>query len=205
MDTFLLGLAAATLLVHLASGIEFAIGNRSIRFLRDVAPPEGFAGPRVSVIIPARDEARKIAEALQSVLEQDYVDLEIIAVDDRSTDGTGVILDRMAQAHPGLKVIHLTELPQGWLGKNHALYLGTQHASGGLLLFTDADVVMAPSTISQAVSYMMGQHLDHLAVVPEIRMPGILLQVFIMGFAIFFGMYLDNVTLNESSTAPCWG
>ncbi|NIP78703.1 MAG: glycosyltransferase, partial [Gemmatimonadetes bacterium] len=101
-------------------------------------------GPRVTVVVAARDEAGHIAPTVHSLLAQDYPDLEVVAVDDRSTDGTGRILDRLAARQPRLRVLHIDTLPPDWLGKNHALHRGAELASGELLLFTDADVVMRP-------------------------------------------------------------
>src|SRR5215213_9299160 len=124
METFLLFLAAGTLLLYIAISLEVTIGNRSIAFLENVPPLAGDL-PRVSIVIPARNEEKNLEEALRSILAQDYPNVEIVVVDDRSTDRTGEILDRMAAADPRLKVVHVTELPPGWLGKNHALELGS--------------------------------------------------------------------------------
>src|SRR5579872_2978529 len=96
--------------------------------------------PTVSVIVPARDEAVKIEGAMRSKLAIDYPALEVIAVDDRSQDGTGAILDRLAREDPRLTVVHLDTLPEGWLGKSHAMHVAAATARGKYLLFTDADV-----------------------------------------------------------------
>jgi cellulose synthase/poly-beta-1,6-N-acetylglucosamine synthase-like glycosyltransferase len=110
--------------------IEFTIGIRKIPFLKDIRPQLAPSPPRVSILIPARNEAPKIEEALQSVLLQDYPNFEVITINYRSTDRTGNILDHLASQHPHLKVIHIADLPSGWLCKNHALYIGSQHATG---------------------------------------------------------------------------
>lgn len=189
MEAFLFYLAIATLVFWVAFGIELMVGNRSIRFLKDVPSSKRLPVPRVSIIIPARNEEKNIQEALESVLDQDYENLEIAVIDDRSTDQTAAILDRMAQADPRLHLVHVTDLPRGWLGKNHALYLGAQQATGDLLLFTDADVVMQPSTVSRAVGYMVEHQLDHVTLASEVRMPGTLLGMFTGAFVIFFSVY----------------
>lgn len=189
MGLFLFCLAIATLLFSLAFGIELVIGNRTMRFLKDVSPLSRYQAPKVSIIIPARNEEKHVEKALQSILSQDYGNLEIIVIDDRSTDQTSAILDRMAQSHPTLNVSHVTELPPGWLGKNYALYRGAQQAAGEYLLFTDADVVMHRSTLSKAIHYMKENKLDHLTLGPEIRMPGLLLQMFAGAFVIFLALY----------------
>ncbi len=154
MSLFLFWLAVATLLLVLATAVEFAIGNRSLSRLGNIAPFQGREAPKVSVIVAARNEARKIEAALQSILAQDYPNLEFVVVDDRSTDGTGTILDRLANQDTRVHVVHIVELPPGWLGKNYAQHFGAVRAAGELILFTDADVVMEHSVISRAVAYL---------------------------------------------------
>jgi cellulose synthase/poly-beta-1,6-N-acetylglucosamine synthase-like glycosyltransferase len=95
----------------------------------------------------------------------------------------------MARANPRLHVLHLMGLPPGWLGKNHALYNGAQQATGDLLLFTDADVVMHPSTVRKAVGYLVANLLDHVTITPEVRMSGVLMEIFVGAFTIFFSLY----------------
>ncbi len=189
MNTFLFYLAIVTLLFWVAFGIELVIGSRSIRFLKDVLSSRRLPAPKVSIIIPARNEERHIQEALQSVLNQDYENLEFIIINDRSTDQTGTILTRMGKANPRLHILQITELPPGWLGKTYALYYGAQKATGELLLFTDADMVMQPSTVSKAVTYLLDNQLDHLTLASEVRMPGVMLGMFTAAFGIFFSLY----------------
>lgn len=92
------------------------------------------------MIFAARDEQEKLPAALATLVSIDYPQLEIIAVDDRSSDATPQILDDFAAQHPQLKVVHVRELPKGWLGKPHALQKGYELSTGELLVFTDADV-----------------------------------------------------------------
>ena len=189
MTSLLLYLALATLLLHVATAIEIWRGSRSIRRLRDVPPLTGPL-PRVSIIIPARNEERNVEEALRSVLALDYENLEIDVVDDRSTDRTGEILDRMAATDPRLRIVHIRDLPPGWLGKNHALWLGAEKATGEYLLFTDADVVMDPSTLRRAGALMASGGLDHLTASPQIEPRGLLFEMFIGVFSLFFALYV---------------
>lgn len=183
-------LALATVLLILGTFADLLRGNRLLRSLRDVPPWTGAPAPVISVVIPARNEERHVEEALRSVLGQDWEPLEIVVVEDRSTDRTGEILDRMAVAEPRLRIVHVTELPPGWLGKNHAMQLGAEQAVGELLLFTDADVVLDPTTLRRAVAYLQENRLDHLTVAPEIRVPGVVLKTFVAVFSIFFAMYV---------------
>ena len=183
-------LGAVTLLGYISITAEFIRGNRAIpRLAQTPLPPENTPWPTVSVIIPARNEERHLEEALRSVLALDYPHYELVVLNDRSEDGTGAILDRLAQAHPQLRVRHITTLPAGWLGKNHALYEGAQAATGEILLFTDADIVMAPDTLRRTVAYVQAQSVDHLAIMPEIQSRSLALSLFMNAFSIYFALY----------------
>jgi glycosyltransferase involved in cell wall biosynthesis len=188
VETFLLHLAMAILFLVAFFGIELVAGNRSIPFLKDVPPSRELPLPTVSIIIPARNEEKNIQKALQSILAQDYENLQIIVINDRSTDQTGTILAQMAQADSRLGIVHVEELPQGWLGKNYAVTCGVREARGEFFLFTDADVVMEQSAVSRAVGYMVERQLDHIAIAPEVRMPGILLEMFAGAFGMVFSL-----------------
>jgi glycosyltransferase involved in cell wall biosynthesis len=190
VEIFLLYLGIAILFFSASFGIQLVVGNRSIPSLKDLPRSKKSPLPKVSIIIPARNEEHKIQKALHSILAQDYENLQIIVINDRSTDQTGAILAQMAQADSRLQVVHVEKLPQGWLGKNYALTCGVQEAIGEFFLFTDADVVMGQSTVSRAVRYMVERHLDHIAIAPEVRMPGILLEMFAGGFGIVFSLYI---------------
>lgn len=180
-------LAAITAFILLVVFLDFAWGGRRLRRLEAVSPGTRF--PRLSVVVPARNEARGIEAALRSLLGLDYPELEIIALDDRSTDGTGSILDRLARDDCRLRVTHIETLPDGWLGKNHAMAVGAGEATGVYLLFTDADVVFEPSTLRRAVTLMEQERIDHLAALPDVRVPGVALNAFVAAFGIFFLLY----------------
>ena len=169
--------------------IELLRGVGTLGFLEDVPPIDSPKPLLVSVVIPARNERKHLEMALQSVLGQLYPTFEVIVIDDRSTDETGEILDRMAIHNPLLNVFHLQHLPQGWLGKNYALSYGASKARGDLLLFTDADVIMEPTTLSRAVSYLNKERLDHLTMSPTLSMPSVILRIFVTGFYFFFSLY----------------
>jgi len=112
-----------------------------------------------------------------------------VAVDDRSTDRTDEILESLKTEHPNLlSVLRVAELPDGWLGKNHALALGAAESRGDWLLFTDADVLFAPKCCRKALEYATGNGLDHLTLAPEILSRGTLLGGFIAAFELIFVM-----------------
>jgi hypothetical protein len=153
----------------------------------DAAPADGPEPlPRLSVVVPARNEEGTVEEAMRTLLAADYPDVEVVAVDDRSTDATGAILERLAAAHPRLRVTHVRELPPGWLGKNHALHLGAGLASGEYILFTDADVHFEPSTLRRAVRAAARRRLDHLVLLPEVVVQGFWETLFVTYFGTAF-------------------
>lgn len=181
--------ALMILTVHLLLAYQLTRGSRRIDFLRAFPGQPAAKLPTVTIIAAARNEERQLHQAVLSLLGQDYPRLEVILVNDRSDDRTGVILDQLAAQHAPLRVIHIDRLPDGWLGKNHALWAAAQQATGDWLLFTDADVIMAPTSLFQAVCYAEAHQLDHLAVTPEARMPSFLLNAFGLTFGFFFGLF----------------
>jgi glycosyltransferase involved in cell wall biosynthesis len=130
-------------------------------------PPEG-GWPRLAVLFAARDEAPHVEAATRSLLAQDYPDLEVIAVDDRSIDATGAILDRLTHEDPRLRVVHVRDLPDGWLGKTHALKSAADSTDAPWLLFTDADVVFAPGVLRRALAFAVRAGADHVTVAPVV-------------------------------------
>ena len=183
-----LWLAALLLAAWVATGVRLGVGTRRIRFLRDLALLQDEA-PLVSLVIAARNEERGIQDALRSVLGQRYPRYEVVVVDDRSTDATGAILDQMALQDPRLRVEHLESVPPGWLGKNHALHRGAAAAAGEWILFTDADVVMHPDTLSRALGHASRERLDHLAAAPDLIARSPALNLFVGTFALFFALF----------------
>jgi cellulose synthase/poly-beta-1,6-N-acetylglucosamine synthase-like glycosyltransferase len=186
---FLFWLALAGLIFYLLVAVDLLRGNRLIPRLSATPPQLPASAPSVTIIAAARNEERHIEAAMQSLLALDYPDYELIVVDDRSDDRTGEILDRLVATHPRLKTVHVDQLPSGWLGKNHALWVGTQTARGELLLFTDADIFMEKSLLKRAVSLMLSRQLDHLVVSPRVVMPGTLLSMVGLTFMMIFAMF----------------
>lgn len=189
MTNVLLFLALATLALKLFTVPPALWGMRRLRRLRDVAPDLETLLPTVSIVLAARDEEVSIEAAITSMLAQDYPSLEVIAVDDRSHDETGRILDRIAATETRLRVVHVRELPAGWLGKNQALARGAEVSSGAFLPFTDADVILAPRTLRRAVTLILEQNLDHLTLGPRLEAPGVLLAGFVAYFLLFLTIF----------------
>jgi cellulose synthase/poly-beta-1,6-N-acetylglucosamine synthase-like glycosyltransferase len=132
--------------------------------------------PRVSLVVPARDEAGTLGPALAARLADDYPDLEVIVVNDRSQDATGAIADELARSDARVRVVHLDGLPEGWLGKVHAMHRGSALASGEYLLLSDADTHWQPGTLRRIVARCEARGLDHLSVFPTARTSGLVLD-----------------------------
>ena len=123
--------------------------------------------PRVSLLVPARNEARSIEGCARGLLAQDYPDFEVIILDDESTDGTGEILARLASEDKRLRVIRGQPLPSGWLGKNWACQQLSQAASGDYLLFTDADTSHDPLMLRDSIAAALATQADLLSGMPH--------------------------------------
>ncbi len=147
--------------------------HRALPWLSDDRSPPPQAWPRVSVIVAARNEEHDLERGIRTRLADDYPDLQIVLVEDRSTDATPAIADRLASADPRVKVVHLTELPEGWLGKLHAMHRGVLEADGEWLLFSDADVEFAPGALRRAIARCEHGPHDHMSVIPEFRQHGL--------------------------------
>ena len=122
---------------------------------------------KVSVIMPARDEEQDIGRAIESILAQQDVTLEIIVVNDHSTDRTGAIADAAAAADGRITVIHNPSLPPGWLGKCNAMQQAAEIATGDVLLFTDGDIVHQQSCMATALAELDRRDLDFLSLFPR--------------------------------------
>jgi glycosyltransferase involved in cell wall biosynthesis len=184
------GLAALILLGKLGVAQEVMRGNRRLRRLATLQAPVPTAWPRVSIVLAARNEGATLGAAVPTMLALDYPDFELIAVNDRSEDDTGAVLDRLAAAHPQLRVVHTRELPAGWLGKNHALHTGAAQATGDWILFTDADIHFVPDALRRAVAYARAQSLDHLAAMPRLSEQGHALGICINAFSYAISAFL---------------
>lgn len=176
-----------------AIAVDYARGARRAKRLNEVAPLDpdtGEAAPALSVVFAACNEEEKLPAALATLAAQTYPGaLEIVAVNDRSTDRTGAILNAFAQTLSPNKraiVLHVRDLPPGWLGKTHALWQGAHQATGDWLLFTDADVVFAPDALSRAVAFAERERLDHLASFFRLDLRGFWEHAFALCFSFLF-------------------
>jgi glycosyltransferase involved in cell wall biosynthesis len=188
--------------------VDAALGMPSVA---DVSLPEWDrnpvtpgGNPRVSIIVPARNEEDVIEQALNTLLALDYDNYEVIAVNDRSTDRTGEIMSAVAEkSHlwqkaremgrpnpaPSLRVLHHRELPSGWLGKTHAMWTAANHADGDWLLFTDGDVLFKPESLRRALAYAEAEKADHVVLFPRMIMkrPGEYMMIAFFQTMFMFG------------------
>ncbi|QDU07551.1 glycosyltransferase [Gimesia aquarii] len=181
--------------VLLVPSIVMMVRKRLSRCVAQTEAPETW--PLISVIVPAKDEAETIEVTLNSLLATNYPCLEIIAVNDRSTDETGAIMERVAekaaaQEEISMQVLQIEDLPSDWLGKSHAMHQGAKIAKGDLLLFTDGDIVFDPQAITNATQIFLHKQLDHLCLIPQLARGGIIESAFVtyFGFLLAAGTYL---------------
>ncbi len=176
--------------------LDAAIGMPSVADISrpewDRNPVHASGNPLVSIIVPARNEERDIEQSLTRLLALDYDNYDVIAVNDRSTDRTGEIMERVMTspaAHGRLLVIHHRELPPGWLGKTHAMWTATNEANGDWLLFTDADVQFKPDSVRRALVYAEAEHADHVVLFPQMIMkrPGEFMMIAFFQTMFVFG------------------
>lgn len=182
----LLAVTAFAALFWLGGGFVLYSGVRRIGGLEEIEPLPDDALPSVSIVVAARDEAARVEAAVESLLGIDYPRLNLVVVDDRSTDGTGAILDRLAARDARLRVLHLSSLPPGWIGKCHALARGEEAAGGDWILFTDGDVVLAPDSVRRAVSLGIRSGADHVALGIDLEVEGLGEAAFVAYFLVAF-------------------
>jgi chlorobactene glucosyltransferase len=157
--------------------------------------------PKVSIVVPARNEERALAAGIGSHLAQDYPEFEVIVVNDRSTDGTGAILEALARANPRIRVVAGSEPPPGWLGKPHALWLGARAASGEVLLFVDADVRYEPGCLREAVSLLLEREAGFLGLLPRLEAEGFWENVLLPYVT---GAFYAGPGLSANRRSPRW-
>jgi glycosyltransferase involved in cell wall biosynthesis len=185
LDLATAGVAVAAL--HwLEAGISARLGHRRLPGLKTLEPLRDEALPTLTVLATAKDEAPGVEQAARSLLAQDYPKMTVLLVDDRSADGTGEILDRLAREDPRLRVAHVSALPEGWIGKCHALAQGAEATDSEWILFVDADVTLAPDAARRAVSLAVRQGWDHIAVGPDMQLKSLGEAVFVAAFMVVF-------------------
>ncbi len=176
-----LTLSTLTLLLIIPASIELLCGIHKLRLLHTVPLAQDHF-PTVTIVVAVLNEEDHIEAAVASWLNQDYLNLEIIIVDDRSTDNTGFICDQINATHPHVQALHIDRLRPGWLGKNQALDYGARHATTDFILFTDGDTVMDPTVLKRAMYCIQHDKLDHLCALFNPQLPTGLLNMIFLDF-----------------------
>ena len=153
--------------------------------------------PKVSIILPARNEEKYLAKCLDSLIEQDYKNYEIIVIDDSSEDSTGEIIANYSKKNS--KIIHVSanSKPEGWMGKNWACMEGYRQATGELLLFTDADTKHSKQVISLSVSHLLSLQLDALSAIPRLLTFDFLTKVTLPMISTFLHTRFSAINVND--------
>lgn len=164
------------------------IGFKKIKRLPEQKPVEH--QPAVAIIIAVRNEEEDVEKALQSICNINYSNYRIIVLNDRSTDNTGAILAQMKVRYPAINIVTIDTLPDGWLGKNNALYQGYLNSTEEWMLFTDADIVFHPDALSKAMGYAEQNKLDHLTILPQTVSRSVTLNSLLATFGLMLILYL---------------
>ncbi|MDE1867302.1 MAG: glycosyltransferase [Thaumarchaeota archaeon] len=154
---------------------------------------------KVSIILPARNEEGFIDKCLFSLIDQDYENYEIIAIDDGSDDKTGDIIKKIAKDNPKVKYVLAAPKPEKWMGKNWACVEGFKKATGELLLFTDADTTHSQNTISLSVSHLLSEGLDALTVIPKMLCLDIWTKITLPVLSTFLHTRFSAIRVNDAS------
>ena len=163
---------ASIAIFWIAHGLRMALGALELPWLKNYRPATDTECPTISLLFAARDEQEKLAAALETLRQIDYPALEIVAVNDRSTDDTAEIFRAAQNRDPRLKIVTVEELPDGWLGKPHALQRAYETSAGEWLLFTDADVRFRADALRRAISLVQAKTFEHLTLMTDVEMHG---------------------------------
>jgi glycosyltransferase involved in cell wall biosynthesis len=155
--------------------------------------------PRVSIIVPALNEENYIGRCLESLLAQDYHNLEIISIDDGSTDDTLLTMKKVALADHRLRVIEAGQRPAGWVGKNWPCFIGYNVSMGDILIFTDADTVLSKQTVTLAVNHILRENLSAITAIPKLMSDDFLTSITLPLLSVFLQTRFSPLKVNDSA------
>ncbi|MCX5871792.1 MAG: glycosyltransferase family 2 protein, partial [Deltaproteobacteria bacterium] len=184
---------------------------KELRFEADFTLPPASVSKietnKISVIIPAKDEASNIQATVESILCSTYKNLEIVLIDDRSQDNTWALMEFLRESDMRVKTVKIETLPLGWTGKTHAMSVGADIATGNILLFTDADAFFSHDLVARALSFFLLNMLDMFSLIPGFRKWGFLEKAIYphmaLGISYFFSM--TSINDRESTAAVASG
>src|SRR3989338_1702529 len=157
------------------------------------------ANPKVSIILPARNEEEFIGKCLYSLIKHDYTNYEIIVVDDSSDDATSKIISEYAKKNSKIISVSAQIKPDRWMGKNWACMQGYKKATGELLLFTDADTKHSQNVISLAVSHLLSFNLDALSAIPKMKTMDFWTRITLPMISTFLHTRFSAIRVNDTS------
>lgn len=178
---------------------------KGVRTLASVEVEPRETWPKLSVVSPACNEEAAIGQSLKSLVAQDYPALEVIAVNDRSTDRTGALIDEAAAADPRIVPVHLTELPPGWLGKLNAMAQGIARSTGEWVLFADADVRYGPQALRRAITWAEQHQLDFLTAMPQTDSAGFFADTIFAGTGVVMALTSRPWRVRDMNTTDVFG
>jgi glycosyltransferase involved in cell wall biosynthesis len=200
MHTFGLVVFSFVAAIWVFYAIRGAYSAAKLPWIRNYWPAEDGGCQKISLLFAARDEEEKLPRSLATLAALDYPHLEIIAVDDRSQDATGRILDDFASAHARFRAVHVSQLPAGWLGKPHGLQKAFEVSTGEWLLFTDADVNLKPDILRRTMALTEQQNLDHLTLVCNVEMHGFWEKTLLTFFGLAFHLSTDAQSVSNPNS-----
>jgi len=191
----------------------FLLAYRTLKFrwsvtsLRHVQLKERLNNPWPSIcfVVPACNEEENVEAAAESLLKIDYPSLHFVMVDDRSTDRTGAILERLAANDQRLQTIHIKNLPAGWLGKVHALNAGIESSQSEWILLADADIHFSAQALRKAIQYCEEEKLDFLTAMPDVKTRSRALQILIAQLFHQGSLLFNPKRLNDPKSRTCYG
>ncbi len=175
--------------------------------LASATPPDAARDtwPLISIVIPARNEEKHLGRCLASLRSLDYPSLEIVVVNDRSTDGTGKLAEAVCREDPRVKLVQGQDTPEGWTGKNYAIHQGTLEAQGEYLLIVDADTVLAADTLKRAVHYTEREEVDLLTLYPRVVCSSFWERTLLPWLGVLSTFSMDRVNDPEKPDAMAYG
>lgn len=192
-------LLGAANLFWLISMIHAVLALRRTAYLPDGGAPASL--PKISILVPARNESRNLRRSVESLLAQNYPDLEILVVDDHSEDDTYAIAESMARQDPRVKVMRSAALPPDWRGKSWAMHQAAASATGNWLLLTDADVVHHPGILKTALAVAQKEKVDLLSILPHVECISFWERVVLPTFAIILSMIRPVYRSNDPDSS----
>lgn len=201
----IIGYSLASLTWWIAIPVRAVLNSRKLRMLSEYPLETPANWPKVSVLIPARNEEGTLVDAVRSLRQVDYPDVEFILINDRSTDNTGDVIDRLADTDVRIKALHIERLPEGWLGKVHALHRGIEISNGEWLLFTDADIHFSSQALKKAVAWCLQRDKDFLALFPDFLNVRLLIGSAQAAFGIMLLSLLDFEKISDPESKMAMG